>query len=68
MCYIANHNYRLIYFNLPLKNLTLKIPPSSTISVFSCAREFSEYFFADNGKLMCRHSINFHIKTQLLLI
>ncbi|GET61019.1 hypothetical protein GLOIN_2v1761146 [Rhizophagus irregularis DAOM 181602=DAOM 197198] len=32
MCYIANHNYRLIYFNLPLKNLTLKIPPSSTIS------------------------------------
>jgi hypothetical protein len=42
--------------------------PPSTVNVFSRTREFSEGFFADNGKLMCRfcdHSINFHIKNTV---
>src|ERR1044071_2534640 len=44
------------------------MPPSSTITVVSRAREFSEHFFADNGKLMCRfcdHSINFQTKNTI---
>ncbi|CAB5359086.1 unnamed protein product [Rhizophagus irregularis] len=44
------------------------MPPTSTVTVFSRAREFSEDFFADNGKLMCRfcdHSINFQTKNTI---
>ncbi|RHZ57261.1 hypothetical protein Glove_391g13 [Diversispora epigaea] len=44
------------------------MPPFSTITVISCAREFSDHFFADNGKLMCRfcdHSINFQTKNTI---
>jgi hypothetical protein len=44
------------------------MPPSSTVTVTSRAREFSEDFFADNGKLMCRfcdHSINFQTKNTV---
>ncbi|CAB4391303.1 unnamed protein product [Rhizophagus irregularis] len=38
----------------PLKKFLIKIPPTSTVTVSSRAREFSEDFFADNGKLMPR--------------
>ncbi|GBC47780.2 hypothetical protein GLOIN_2v1761146 [Rhizophagus irregularis DAOM 181602=DAOM 197198] len=44
------------------------MPPTSTVTVFSRAREFSEDFFADNGKLMCHfcdHSINFQTKNTI---
>ncbi|CAB4394486.1 unnamed protein product [Rhizophagus irregularis] len=44
------------------------MPPTSTVTVFSHAQEFSEDFFADNGKLMCRfcdHSINFQTKNTI---
>ena len=44
------------------------MPPSSTITAISRAREFSAHFFADNGKLMCRfcdHSINFQTKNTI---
>ncbi|CAB4439617.1 unnamed protein product [Rhizophagus irregularis] len=44
------------------------MPPSSTVTAFSRAQEFSEDFFADNGKLMCRfcnHSINFQTKNTV---
>ncbi|CAG8519338.1 962_t:CDS:1, partial [Funneliformis caledonium] len=44
------------------------MPPSITVTVSSRAREFSEDFFADNGKLMCRfcdHSINFQTKNTI---
>ena len=44
------------------------MPPTSTVTVSSRAREFSEDFFVDNGKLMCRfcdHSINFQTKNTI---
>ena len=44
------------------------MPPSSTVTAFLHAQEFSEDFFADNGKLMCHfcdHSINFQTKNTV---
>ena len=44
------------------------MPPSSTVTAFSRMQEFSEDFFADNGKLMCHfcdHSINFQTKNTV---
>ncbi|RHZ89972.1 hypothetical protein Glove_9g111 [Diversispora epigaea] len=45
------------------------MPPFSTITIISHAREFSNYFFVNNDKLMCYfcdHSINFQIKNTII--
>jgi hypothetical protein len=42
--------------------------PSSAVTVFSRAQEFSEDFLADNGKLIsrfCDHNINFQTKNTV---
>ncbi|GBC10065.1 hypothetical protein RclHR1_09300012 [Rhizophagus clarus] len=44
------------------------MPPTSTVTAASHAREFPEDFFVDNGKLMycfCDHSINFQTKNTI---
>ncbi|PKC05586.1 hypothetical protein RhiirA5_420754 [Rhizophagus irregularis] len=44
------------------------MPPTSTVTAASRAREFPEDFFVDNGKLMCHfcdHSINFQTKNTI---
>jgi hypothetical protein len=44
------------------------MPSTSTVTASSRVQEFSEDFFVDNGKLICRfcdHSINYQTKNTI---